>query len=297
MFRRSGGASQLIGAMAWVEAEIDFSDEGDVQEGLSERARVIAENIRSEIDQMLADRGSAERMRDGAVIVVAGPPNVGKSSFLNRVARREIAIVSPHAGTTRDLLEVQIDLGGYPATLIDTAGIREASDPVEIEALRRARTMADAADLVLWFEDATDAKRAPGPVRDGPVWTVVNKADLVEPAPAWKSQGRFVISAARGDGFDELLGALQAWLEHFFVPPESAPITRARHRQALEEARARLAGAVAANETELLAEELRLSARAARSYLRPRRRRGSPGRHLCRAVHRKVSVSRETKQL
>ena len=106
---------------------------------------------------MLAAQGQSERLRDGLVVAIAGPPNVGKSTLINQLARREVAIVSPHAGTTRDIIEVQLDLDGYPVTVIDTAGIRETEDPVEQEGVRRARARAAEADLVLWLADAADA--------------------------------------------------------------------------------------------------------------------------------------------
>ena len=105
---------------------------------------------------MLADAGRGERLRDGLVVAIAGPPNAGKSTLLNRIAKREAAIVSPIPGTTRDVIEVHLDLDGYPVTLLDTAGIRDSDDPVEQEGVRRARERASEADLVLWVQDAND---------------------------------------------------------------------------------------------------------------------------------------------
>ena len=105
----------------------------------------------------MAAQGRSERLRDGLVVAIAGPPNVGKSTLMNQLARREVAIVSPHAGTTRDVIEVQLDLDGYPVTVIDTAGIRETDDPVEQEGVRRARARAADADLVLWLADSPQA--------------------------------------------------------------------------------------------------------------------------------------------
>ena len=110
---------------------------------------------------MLAAQGRSERLRDGLVVAIAGPPNVGKSTLMNFLARREVAIVSPHAGTTRDIIEVQLDLDGYPVTVIDTAGIRETDDPVEQEGVRRARARAAEADLVLWLADAQHERSWP----------------------------------------------------------------------------------------------------------------------------------------
>ena len=147
---------RLIRALALVEARIDFSDEADVPEDLLGPALAVAHELETEIAAALADGGRGERLREGLVVAIAGPPNAGKSTLLNRLARREAAIVSPYAGTTRDVIEVHLDLGGWPVTLLDTAGIRESDDPVEMEGVRRARERAQGADLVLWVVDAAD---------------------------------------------------------------------------------------------------------------------------------------------
>ena len=144
---------RLIEALALVEARIDFSDEADVPEDLLGPALHAAQQLRDEIAGVLADGRRGERLRDGLVVAIAGPPNAGKSTLLNRLARREAAIVSPYAGTTRDVIEVHLDLDGYPVTLLDTAGIRDSDEPVEQEGVRRARERAAAADLVLWVID------------------------------------------------------------------------------------------------------------------------------------------------
>src|ERR1700756_4681374 len=151
--------AQVIEASALIEAGIDFSDEGDVPAELIAPALEKIKSLLGEIAEVLAAQGRTERLRDGLVVTIAGPPNVGKSTLMNQLARREVAIVSPHAGTTRDVIEVQLDLDGYPVTVIDTAGIREAEDPVEQEGVRRARRRAAEADLVLWLNDAGEAKR------------------------------------------------------------------------------------------------------------------------------------------
>lgn len=148
---------RLIQALALVEARIDFSDEADVPEDLVAPALSIARELEGEIALALADGGRGERLREGLVVAIAGPPNAGKSTLLNRLAKREAAIVSPYAGTTRDVIEVHLDLGGLPVTLLDTAGIRETEDPVELEGVRRARARAASADLVLWVVDASEA--------------------------------------------------------------------------------------------------------------------------------------------
>jgi tRNA modification GTPase len=148
--------AQLIQALALVEARIDFSDEADVPQDLVTPALQIAHALESEIASVLADGRCGERLREGFVVAIAGPPNAGKSTLLNRIAKRDVAIVSPYAGTTRDVIEIHLDLRGLPVTLLDTAGIRETEDPVELEGVRRARERAAAADLILWIVDSTD---------------------------------------------------------------------------------------------------------------------------------------------
>src|SRR5580693_2291084 len=168
--------AQIIEAQALIEAGIDFSDEGDVPAELIAPALAGIKKLLGQIEEVLAAQAKGERLREGLVVAIAGPPNVGKSTLMNQLARREVAIVSPHAGTTRDVIEVQLDLDGYPVTVIDTAGIRETDDPVEQEGVRRARARAAEADLVLWLVDAPCEKN---PRQDtAPVWTVRNKIDL-----------------------------------------------------------------------------------------------------------------------
>src|SRR3954471_9471149 len=160
--------AQIIEASALIEAAIDFSDEGDVPAELIAPALQRIQKLLGEIEEVLAAQGRSERLRDGLVVAIAGPPNVGKSTLMNALARREVAIVSPHAGTTRDVIEVALDLDGFPVTMIDTAGIRETEDPVEQEGVRRALARAAEADLVLWLADVANAEIHHGGAT--PVW-------------------------------------------------------------------------------------------------------------------------------
>jgi tRNA modification GTPase len=265
---------QIIEALALVEARIDFSDEADVPEDLVGPALGAAQQLRTAIAATLSDGGRGERLRDGLVVAIAGPPNAGKSTLLNRLARREAAIVSPYPGTTRDVIEVHLDFGGYPVTLLDTAGIRDSDDPVEQEGVRRASARAAMADLVLWVTDLAATGVAAGRGRESDFqsdsWLVNNKADLAldklgttceSGAISW--QREFVISAAAGQGMDALIAALSAYAQHFFSATESAMVTRARHRQALEQTVAALDRALAqcaSGSEELIAEELRAAA-------------------------------------
>jgi tRNA modification GTPase len=269
---------RLIEALALIEARIDFSDEADVPENLVEPALHAAQQLRDEIAGSLADGGRGERLREGLVVAIAGPPNAGKSTLLNRLARREAAIVSPYPGTTRDVIEVQLDLGGYPVTLLDTAGIRDSDDPVELEGVRRARERAASADLVLWVTDLSAGGGAsPGASveqAEPEQWLIRNKIDLVStavPNKPDKSESAskdginrsLTVSARTGAGMDALMAALTAYAKDYFAATESALVTRARHRQALEETLAALDRALSESpdgREELIAEELRAAA-------------------------------------
>jgi tRNA modification GTPase len=253
---------QIIDASALVEAGIDFSDEGDVTDELMAPALRRIAALKNEIQETLAASAQSERLRDGLVVAIAGPPNAGKSTLLNRLARREAAIVSPHAGTTRDVIEVHLDLDGYPATLIDTAGLRETIDPVEQEGVRRARERATTSDLVLWMQDAHEAATADAGLvsSDAPVWTVRNKIDLgLGVKPSGSDPADFEISASQGDGVDQLVAALVGYARDYFGAGENALVSRARHRTLLQEAVDALGRAenLAGQGDELVAEELR----------------------------------------
>jgi tRNA modification GTPase len=257
--------TRLIEALALVEARIDFSDEADVPEGLMSPALSIARELQREIADALADAGRGERLREGMVVAIAGPPNAGKSTLLNRIARREAAIVSPIAGTTRDVIEVHLDLDGYPVTLLDTAGIRDSDEPVEQEGIRRAQQRAAEADLVLWVVDAEDANGAMPPAQDGQdVWLVRNKIDLAARRSEQEFIGkRFAISATTGHGVNDLISALAGHAAGFFRSGESSLITRQRHRQILTDTKAALGRALAeggSGREDIIAEELRVAA-------------------------------------
>jgi len=223
--------------------------------------------LRAEIVAVLADGRRGERLRDGLVVALAGPPNAGKSSLLNRMVRREAAIVSALPGTTRDAIEVHLDLGGQPVTLVDTAGLRETDDPVEREGVRRARDRAAAADLLLWLQDGAEPDGAVLPDGlAGRVWRVVTKADLLDEATRtrWAGTDTHLTSARTGEGIAALMEALEQAAATLIGAGDPALVTRARHRAALEETVAALdrAAAGAGGPEEIVAEELRLAGRA-----------------------------------
>jgi tRNA modification GTPase len=263
--------ARLISALALVEAVIDFPDEGDVPDDLVAPARHIARELYDEIGLLLDDRHRGERLRDGLVVAIAGPVNVGKSSIINLLAGRSAAIVSPHAGTTRDVIEIHLDLGGYPVTVLDTAGLRDPADPVEQEGVRRARERAAEADLVLWVVDASAAEPALPPAnlgdRSPETWIVFNKCDIAQQGCGKVAQYRgcegLELSAKTGQNFSKLLKRLEEFLAVNFSTDHSALITRARHRHLLERCRQSLGRALAEPEgrEDIIAEELRLAAR------------------------------------
>jgi tRNA modification GTPase len=265
----------LIEAMALVEAGIDFPDEGDVPAELVQPALDTVVQLTAAIEESVNTAKRGERLRDGLVVAIAGPPNVGKSSLLNRIARRDAAIVSPIPGTTRDVIEVHLDLNGYPVTILDTAGIHDSTDPIEQEGISRARARAAEADLVLWITEATapDGPTSCAPQRAHGVadtWVIVNKSDLIGSDELGDLEARLagtarLLSAKTGAGFERLFAALTDFAQDFFDSTEPALVTRERQRRALEDAAQALRRAIAegsGGRAELIAEELRVAATA-----------------------------------
>lgn len=293
-----GGLARLIAdwtgrlarVLAHFEASIDFSDE-ELPEALDREALAAAAAVSAEIDAALADGRRGERLREGLSAVILGAPNAGKSSLLNTLAQRDAAIVSALAGTTRDVIEIHLDLGGYPVTLVDTAGLRDEAAQhsgggesenghwaVEREGMARALARAEAADMKLLVFDLQAEQSQTAAVLD--LWDarsliVLNKSDAVrgaraaaalreiEAARPRAAEDCFVVSAREGSGLSELLAAMvRRAAENFGSGRQGAAITRERHRAALEDCRAALGRAEAADLPELIAEELRLAVRA-----------------------------------
>ncbi|MGZ3342751.1 MAG: tRNA uridine-5-carboxymethylaminomethyl(34) synthesis GTPase MnmE, partial [Reyranella sp.] len=251
--------------LAHLEAAIDFPDE-DLPPGIADEVRAGITQLQAEIAAHLKDR-RGERLREGVSIAIIGPPNAGKSSLLNLLARREAAIVSEIAGTTRDVIEVHMDLGGWPVVLADTAGLRLAGDAIEQEGVRRAKARAASADLRVLVLDAVGKWKNEMQALTGAIdhWdpaidiVVVNKVDL---APV-KAAGVVPLSAISETGLPALLKRLERSVETLMQSGAATPpLTRARHRAALVECQESLARALAAAEIALAAEDLRLALRA-----------------------------------
>jgi tRNA modification GTPase len=265
-----GWRADLVRAQALTESAIDFSDEADVSAGALAEAGALVSRLAPAIRAYLDDGRRGEILREGFRVAIAGPPNAGKSSLLNALSRREAAIVSDEAGTTRDIIEVMLDLGGMPVVLSDTAGIRETEGKVEREGVRRAVAHARAADLVLWLTDVTAGPAAPPAhlAREGAeVLLVANKADLLPggPPPSGRqAPGTLWLSVLTGEGLPELAATVGRRAAQRIGASEAPVITQARHRQQLELCAEALEAYLAAlpAEPELRAEELRRAATA-----------------------------------
>jgi tRNA modification GTPase len=261
----------LIEAMAALEAAIDFPDEGDVPAAVAAAALPAIQTLEAELLRALAGFGAARAVREGFRIALLGAPNAGKSSLLNRLAGRDAAIVSPTPGTTRDVVEARVGMGGHVVWLADTAGLRDAADAVEAEGVRRARAQAESADLRLWVIDAanpgTDGADAAGaPAIRGGDLVVFNKIDLARrPALAPRDDMHFV-SCLTGEGLDGLAARLEAVVAERMGALEAPLVTRARHARLVEETLTHLDlardAALRSLSAEYVAEDLRLAARA-----------------------------------
>ena len=263
-----GWRAQLIEIAALTEAAIDFSDEGDVSSRSAEMARQRANPLLVAISNHLNDGHRGEILRDGFRVALLGPPNAGKSSLLNALARRDAAIVSDQAGTTRDVIEVRLDLGGLPVIVSDTAGVREAAGAIEQEGIRRSLAAARAANLVLWLTES-GADPAPETISRETSLSVRTKVDLGL-SPASRSFGAdaevaLSISAKTGAGLDDLVRLIAGRAAQAVGVDQVQPaLTQARHRQHLETAAASLATFLEADPValELRAEDVRLAAHA-----------------------------------
>ena len=251
----------LVHDMAYLEAFIDFPEEDIPPEKMDLIDKGIQELI-EKIELHLTDNQKGERLRNGFQIAIIGEPNVGKSSLINLLSKRDVAIVSDIAGTTRDVVESYLDIDGFPVCLADTAGLRESLETIEAEGIKRAVRKAESSDLILHVLDiASYPHKEPLPkeLENIPVITVWNKIDIIHKKP---QEGEIFMSAKTTQGFKELQQAISSFLKENFAPDSNGVITRERYRVALKDCLLSLKSALIAPEIELKAEDLRLSARA-----------------------------------
>ncbi len=266
----TGWSDRLAKIVAHIEADIEFPDE-DLPEGISAALRTEITGLRNDIALHLDDARRGERLRDGLQVAIIGAPNAGKSSLLNALSARDVAIVSDIAGTTRDVIEVPLDLAGYPVVLSDTAGLRETGDVIEAEGIRRATARADGADIKLaLFDSAAAIDGVTAKLVDARTIVVLTKDDAasvdvracVAGLPPHYDAVR--VSTKTSDGLADVLASLTRAVQEFFGTRSAPAPTRERHRAALAEARLHLERAMASPPPlpELIAEDLRLSLRA-----------------------------------
>ena len=253
-----GWRADLINALAHLEADIDFPDE-DLPNGMTQRQRPVLARLAGELSAHLDDNHRGERLRDGCHMVILGAPNVGKSSLLNALAHRDAVIVSAQAGTTRDIVEVSLNLGGYPVVLADTAGLRDSDDAIEEEGVRRARARGAQADLKIVLYDCAATAEPDEDVLaladDGLL--VASKVDLA-PVPPRMGLG---VSTKTGQGLESLSAKLTQEAARRMSANGPPGLTRARHRQGLADCRDALNRALEQDDGEFMAEDVRLAAR------------------------------------
>ena len=257
----SGWRTQLVEILALLEASIDFPDEEDAPDRVDGPISLRLLGLKSDLQKALSDGNITERIRDGFKIAILGKPNAGKSTLLNQLAKREAAIVTDIPGTTRDVVEVRLTLGGYLVWIADTAGLRETADIVEAEGVRRAKKAGEESDLRIWLYDARES------FDDGLVQpndlVVANKSDLGDPVDV--SRETLLISAKNGEGILAIEEAIVSHLSGLTAGASAPVITRARHRQGIERAFRHLDAALALLDNqsgaEFTAEEVRLAAR------------------------------------
>lgn len=251
-------ADTLSTVLAHQEADIEFPED-DLPCGLTLIHKPQIENLRNEIREHLDDNRRGERLRNGIRIAIIGAPNAGKSSLMNALARRNVAIVSAEAGTTRDVIEVHLDLGGYPVILADTAGLRETDNSIEAEGIRRAETAARDADLKIALFDGTLADKDAETMKlvDENTVIVFTKSDIAK-----KQTAEVQVSSSTGEGIDGLLKQITVAVAESFKSKTGPVLTRERHRAALVDTAAALDRCLVTVAPELAAEDLRLALRA-----------------------------------
>lgn len=266
-----GWRGEIISAMAYLEADIDFADE-EIPSDVTDQVGPMVAALIQKIEQHMGEGFKGERIRDGLQVVILGEPNIGKSTMLNFLSKRDVAIVSDIAGTTRDILEVHLDINGFPVTIADTAGIRDSRDVIEIEGIRRAEARAKSADIKIILASAADWPEIPARLAaqiDQNTIVLLNKSDLDNRPEAALLNQRFPditvlpVSAKYEKGLDQFLKRLSAEVESRMELTDTPNLTRIRHREALSDSLAHLQrfAETADKEVALLAEDLRMAAR------------------------------------
>ena len=251
--------ADLMHVLAWMEAYIDFPEE-EIPENVSAEVQEKIITLKKEIEKHLNDGRRGERLRDGLQIAIIGAPNAGKSSLMNRLAQRDVAIVSSTAGTTRDIIEIRLDINGYPVIVADTAGLRDTSEEIEAEGVRRAKARAEEADLILWLTDAGTEKDV-SEIQGLDLEKIVSIMNKVDKFPVQNNDCLW-ISAKTGQGLDVLLQKIGHCVEEKLSMREEPSLTRLRHRKALEECVELLDSSLNAPEIELMTEDLRMAMRS-----------------------------------
>ena len=262
--------NDLLDTLVMIECDLDFSDETDAPSVSRTKLRAKCNEILRSLAPLTAESLQVERIREGMTVLIAGPPNAGKSTLLNAITRRDVAIVSERAGTTRDLIEIKLDLGGFPVNLVDTAGIRESDDPIEREGVQRALKKSAAADLVLWLNPIGEPRHSPPrELTDRPLWSVLTKADgnlgaemgfvqNLSPTSATTGDVQIEISAKNGRNLDMLIKKLEAYARQVMCVEGSLIVSNERQRSAICSAEVALRAALDENAPlEIVAEDLR----------------------------------------
>lgn len=264
LLRECEGIREVLGdALIELEARIDFSDDGDMVGRPDDQVRATIGRAKERVETALSSASHAQKIRDGFVVALVGPPNVGKSTLMNALVGRNVAITSETAGTTRDAIEAVVDVRGLPVVFVDTAGLRETEDAVEQEGVARAFQRARNADLTLWLYDNEEQRQVPAGI--GPVIEVRTKSDLAPESGSSEMPPRsppLRVSGTRGDGVDELLAVITELGEGSLSAAEPAVLIVDRHRRAFEDAHEALCSSLDASEIELIAEDVRRAVNA-----------------------------------
>ena len=262
----NGWREDLVKVLSYLEAYIDFPDE-DLPEDIVLNLENTVFKIKNDIQKHLSQNNIGERLRDGFRVVIAGEPNAGKSSLLNALAKRNAVIVSDIAGTTRDAVDIHMDINGYPVVITDTAGLRNTDEQIEKEGVKIAFERAKDADLIILLVDGknNDVINIPDELSDckNKIILTVNKSDLLssEQCSDYKNRGFTIISAKQKSGIDNLIGKISEKISNSFTQGSSALITRQRYREILNDVLKELEKFDLNKPIELVAEDIRLAVR------------------------------------